>query len=184
MTPPIVAIASDGSLSVLRTREADFVEMLKIVCICALLIPSAFSQTAEVSAKPLTDADIQLLRSDVQAEKSVIITHTMQFTESESKAFWPLYRDYSHGQQLIGDERVQLIKDYAQYYDAMDEAKAKDLVQRLLNIEAKDVNLRQEYWPKFEKSLGAKRAAKFFQVDSRLSLLVNLQLTSKIPLVR
>jgi hypothetical protein len=53
----------------------------------------------------------------------------------------------------------------------------------LLNIEAKTVNLRQEYWPKFEKALGAKRAAKFFQVDNRLSLLVNVQLTSDIPLV-
>jgi hypothetical protein len=108
----------------------------------------------------------------------------MQFTESESQVFWPLYREYSRDQQLIGDERVHLIKDYAQYYDAMDEAKAKDLVQRLLKIEAKGVNLRQEYWPKFEKALGAKRAAKFFQIDSRLSLLVNLQLTSEIPLVR
>lgn len=38
------------------------------------------------------------------------------------------------------------------------------------------LNLRQEYWPKFEKALGAKRPAKFYQVDNRLSLLVNLQL--------
>jgi hypothetical protein len=33
------------------------------------------------------------------------------------------------------------------------------------------------------KALGAKRAAKFYQVDNRLSLLVNLQLTSEIPLI-
>jgi hypothetical protein len=158
---------------------------LKIFCmLCALLIPSAFAQTAEVSAKPLTDTDIQLLRSDVQADKNQIIAHTMQFTDSESTAFWPVYRDYVRDQQLIGDERVQLIKDYAQHYDAIDDAKARNMIQRLLNLEAKSVNLRQEYWPKFEKALGAKRAAKFFQVDSRLSLLVNLQLASEIPLVR
>jgi hypothetical protein len=152
--------------------------------LCALSIPLAFSQIAEVSAKPLTDADIQLLRSDVQADKNEIIAHTMQFTDSESTAFWPVYRDYARDQQLIGDERVQLIKDYAQHYDAMDDAKAKNMIQRLLNIDAKIVSLRQEYWPRFEKTLGAKRAAKFFQVDSRLSLLVNVQLASEIPLVR
>jgi hypothetical protein len=160
------------------------VKMLKMLCMwCALLVPSAFSQTAQVSAKPITDADIQLLRSDVQADKNQIIAHTMQFTDSESTAFWPVYRDYSRDQQLIGDERVQLIKDYAQHYDAIDDVKAKNMVQRLLNIEAKTVNLRQEYWPKFEKALGAKRAAKFFQVDNRLCLLVNVQLASDIPLV-
>jgi len=157
---------------------------LKAVCaLFALLIPSALAQTADVSAKPLTDSDIQLLRSDVQADKNQIITHTMAFTDAESAAFWPVYRDFARDQQAIGDERVKLIKDYAQSYDKIDDAKAKDMAQRLLNIEAKIVNVRQEYWPKFEKALGAKRAAKFYQVDSRLSLIVNLQLASAIPLV-
>ena len=99
-------------------------------------------------------------------------------------AFWPVYRDYARDQQKVGDERVQLIKDYAQRYDAMDDAAARNLVQKQLNIDAKLANLRQEYWPKFEKALGAKRAAKFFQVDNRLSLLVNLQLASEIPMLR
>ena len=158
--------------------------ILKAVCaLFALLIPSALAQTADVSAKPLTDSDIQLLRSDVQADKNQIITHTMAFTDAESAAFWPVYRDFARDQQAIGDERVKLIKDYAQNYDKIDDAKAKDMSQRLLNIEAKMVNVRQEYWPKFEKALGAKRAAKFYQVDSRLSLIVNMQLASAIPLV-
>jgi len=159
------------------------VKVLRILCaLCVVLIPSAFSQT-EVSAKPLTDTDIQLLRSNVQADKNQIIAHTMQFTESESTAFWPLYRDYSRDQNAIGDERVQLIKDYAQHFDAIDNAKADSMTQRLLTIDAKLVNLRQQYWPKFEKALSAKRAARFFQVDNRLTLLVNLQLISEIPLV-
>jgi hypothetical protein len=156
-----------------------------ILCaFCALSISWGVAQRIEVKAKPLTDADIQLLRSDVQADKNDIIARTMQFTDAESQAFWPLYRNYARDQKLIGDERVQLIKDYAQNYASFDDAKAKNMVQRLLNIESKCVNLRQEYWPKFETVLGARRAAKFFQVDNRLSLLVNLQLASEIPLAR
>lgn len=160
-------------------------QVLKFVCVLsALALQLTFAQTAEVKAKPLTDSDIQLLRSDLQADKNAIITHSMQFTDAESAAFWPVYRDYARDQQSAGDERVQLIKDYAQSYDSMDNTKAKNMTQRLLNIDAKLVNLRQEYWPRFEKALGAKRAAKFFQVDSRLSLLVNLQLVSEIPVLR
>lgn len=159
-------------------------DTVRICTLCALLISSAFSQTVEVTAKPLTDADIQLMRSDVQAGKNQIIAHTMQFTDAESTAFWPVYREYSRDQRAIGDERVQLIKDYARHYDTIDDAKAKDMTQKLLNIEARLVNLRQEYWAKFEKVLGARRAAKFFQVDGRLSLIVSLQLTSEIPLMQ
>jgi len=159
----------------------------KGVCaVCALLtllIPLGVAQTASVSAPPLTDNDIQLLRSDVQADKNKIIADTMAFTDTESAAFWPVYREYAKDQQAIGDERVKLIKDYAQHFDSMDDAKAKDMSQRAMNVDAKFLNVRQDYWPKFEKALGAKRAAKFYQVDNRLSMIINVQLASAIPLV-
>ena len=160
-------------------------QALRIVYVCFILtIQFVIAQTVEVTAKPLTDADIQLLRSDIQADKNEIITHAMQFTDAESTAFWPVYRDYARDQHKIGDERLQLIKDYAQHYDTMDDANAKNMTQKLLNIDGKLANLRQEYWPKFEKALGGKRAAKFYQVDNRLTLLVNLQLASEIPMLR
>jgi len=158
--------------------------MSMTMCVAfVLLCVSSSAQTAETSVKPLTDTDIQLLRSDVQAAKKEIITDTMKFTDAESTAFWPVYRDYTHDQQLIGDERVQLVKDYAKNYDSMDDNKARDMVQRMINIEDKTLNLREDYWPKFMKALGAKRAATFYQVDNRLILMVNLQLASAIPLI-
>jgi hypothetical protein len=160
--------------------------MRRLLAICGsvvLLAAAGFAQTVQVTAKPLTDSDIQLLRSDVQAAKNQIIADTMQFTTAEAAAFWPVYRDFARGQQEIGDDRVQLIKDYAKNYDTMDDAKARDLVQTMINIEDRTLNLRKDYWPKFIKALGAKRAAKFYQVDSRLNLIINLQLTSEIPLI-
>ena len=51
--------------------------LVTISAICVLLIPIAAAQTTEVSAKPLTDAEIQLARSNVQADKNDIISHTM-----------------------------------------------------------------------------------------------------------
>jgi len=33
-------------------------------------------------------------------------------------------------------------------------------------------------------ALGAKRAAKFYQVDNRLTMIINLQLTAGIPLIQ
>lgn len=158
--------------------------MLMAVCtLFVLLTVPASAQNAEVSVKPLTDSDIQSLRSDLQADKNQIILDTMKFTDAESAAFWPVYRDFTRDQQAIVDERVQLVKDYAQNYENMDDAKAKDMVQRMINIEDKTLNLREDYWPKFMKALGAKRAAKFYQVEYRISLILNVQLTSVIPLI-
>jgi hypothetical protein len=108
----------------------------------------------------------------------------MQFSDAESAAFWPVYRDYARDQQVIGDDRVKLIKDYATHYDSLDDNNAKDMVQRMINVEDRTLNLREDYWPKFMKALGAKRAAKFYQVDNRISLIINLQLTTAIPLIK
>jgi hypothetical protein len=33
------------------------------------------------------------------------------------------------------------------------------------------------------KALGAKRAAKFYQVDNRITLIINVQLSANIPLI-
>jgi len=155
-----------------------------IICaICLLLTSVMLAQTVDVSATPLTDTDIQLLRSDLQSGKNQVIADTMKFTEAESTAFWPVYRDYAHDQQVIADKRFQVIKDYAKYFDTMDDPKAKDMVQRMINVDDETLNLRQKYWPRFEQALGAKRAAKFYQVDNRLSLMINLQLASLIPLI-
>jgi hypothetical protein len=161
-----------------------FMRMFMVLCAALVLLSvSASAQTANASVKPLSDTDIQLLRSDVQAGKNDIIADTMQFTDAESKEFWPVYRDYARDQQVIGDDRVQLIKDYAANYDSLDDAKAKDMVQRMINIDDKTLNLREDYWPKFMKALGAKRAAKFYQVDNRITLIINVQLSANIPLI-
>jgi hypothetical protein len=45
------------------------------------------------------------------------------------------------------------------------------------------VQLRQKYVPTFRKVLSAKNTLLFFQLDRRVSLMIDLQLASQIPLV-
>jgi hypothetical protein len=153
-----------------------------LVFILGLCAP-ALAQTVEVRAKPITDADIQLLRQDLQAQKNQIITDTMTFNESEAAAFWPIYKEYASEQQGIAAKRLDLILDYARSLENLDDKKARDLSQRMFAIEDETQALRKKYYPRFEKALAAKRAAKFYQVDNRLNLLIAVQLTSEIPLI-
>ena len=149
----------------------------------ASLSSQIFSQTVEVRAKPITDADVKLLRQDLQSLKNQVITDTMQFNEKEAAAFWPVYKDYSTAQHSIADKRLGIITDYAKSLDNMDDNTARSLTERMFALEGETQNLRKEYFPRFEKALGAKRAAKFYQVDNRLSEMVNLQITSEVPLI-
>jgi len=154
--------------------------VLMISVLCCLLAAPTLAQDNRLG---LTDTEIQLMRSDVQSAKNKIVADTMQFTDAESQAFWPIYRDFARDQQKIGDERVGVIRDFANKYDTLTDDDAKDLVQRLMNVEDKTLNLREDYWTKFQAALGAKRAAKFYQVENRLTLMINMQLAENIPLV-
>jgi hypothetical protein len=144
---------------------------------------SAIAQNAQVTAKPLTDSDVQLLRQDLQSDKEKIIKDTMQFTDPESAAFWPVYKQYAAEQQAVAQKRLKLMDDYAQSLDNLTDAKAQAMTERLFAIEAETLALRKSYFPRFVKAIGAKRAAKFYQVDHRLSMMINLQLTTMVPLI-
>lgn len=152
--------------------------------LAALLMASgAIAQTATTDQSGV-DTDIALLRSDVQAQKTDIIGKTMQLNDADAKAFWPLYREYSTKQQALGDQRVSVIKDYGAEYDTLTDSQADGLMDRMLKFDKSRNELRAQYYPKFKKAIGAKQAAKFIQVDNRLTLLVDLQIANAIPIIQ
>ncbi len=161
----------------------DRVKRTLVLMTLLLIAISGMAQTPNVQTSPLTDQDIKLLRQDVQAAKEDVLRHTMLFSDAEDKAFWPVYTDYAKEQKTVADSRLALIKDYAQNYDNIDNGKARSMTQQLFDIEDQMQALRKKYFPKFEQAIGAKRAAKFYQVDNRLTMMLNIQLASEIPLV-
>jgi hypothetical protein len=155
-----------------------------VTMLAALLMASgAIAQTATTDQSG-TDTDIALLRSDVQAQKTDIIGKTMQLSDTDAKAFWPLYREYANKQQTLGDQRVSVIKDYGAEYDTLTDTQADGLMDRMIKFNKSRNELTAQYFPKFKKAIGAKQAAKFIQVDSRLTLLVDLQLANSIPIIQ
>jgi hypothetical protein len=130
------------------------------------------------------DSDITLLRSDLQTQRTAVVTDEMKLTDDQGKVFWPLYREYANKQQVIGDQRVSLIKDYANSYSTIDDATADGLAKRQLKFEQDRLQLQSSYYPKFKKAVGAKQAAKFLQIDNRLNMLIDLQLASSIPILQ
>src|SRR6516164_2175942 len=69
----------------------------------------------------------ELLRSDLRAQKAAIITEVMDFTEEEDAKFWPIYREYEAELSKINDDRIALIKEYADAYDNITDAIADKL---------------------------------------------------------
>jgi len=142
-----------------------------------------FAQAANAGSNTATETDIKLLREDIRSERKRLVAANMPLTETEATKFWPIYDQYAAEVTKLGDTRVALIKEYAQSYDTMTDAQANDLMNRSAAIDQQVSALLLKYVPIFERVISAKKTAKWYQIDRRLDLLINLELAASIPMV-
>ena len=129
------------------------------------------------------DQDIDLLRKDIRSQKKQLIAANVPLTDAEAQKFWPVYDQYTAELVAIHNDKYQLIKEYAQSYDTMTDAQADDWSRRLLKQDADVAALRQKYWSNFRKVLPPKKAALYEQIERRAQMLIDLQISSQVPLV-
>ena len=148
-----------------------------------------FAQAAQsapaASAQPKAslDQDIEMLRQDIRAQRKEITAQNMTLTADEATKFWPIYDQYRKEAIKPNDERWALIKEYAASYNTMTDAQANDFMQRATAVDQQLLALRMKYVPVFEKVISAKKTALWYQIDRRIDLLINLQLSASIPVV-
>ena len=126
---------------------------------------------------------IELMRKDVRGEKADIVAKTMELDAEEAALFWPVYKQYEAEAKVLGDERLAIITDYAENFEDLSNEKAKDLITRAVALEGKEHALKERYLKEFLAVLPARTVARFFQVDSRINTLIDLELSGQIPLV-
>ena len=79
---------------------------------------------------------------------------------------------------------MAFIKDYAANYNKMSDQLVQDYMSRAADIDLKLMELRTKYVPIFEKVISSQRTTLWYKIDRRLDLLINLQLSTQIPMVK
>lgn len=129
-----------------------------------------------------TDADIQLLRQDLRSQKQKLIAQNLPMTESEAVKFWAVYNRYGDELRQINDEKFRLVREYGDQWAAMTNDEALIYIRRWLEVDAQVQQLRLKYVPEVSQVLPGKKAATFFQLDRRISMMMDVQLSSQLPL--
>lgn len=130
------------------------------------------------------EAYLELLRSDLATQKVAVITEGMAMTDAQSAIFWPIYRKYDAELTTLNDGRIAVIKDFAQNFEQMTEAKADELTNKTFAFYENRVKLQKKYYKEFSKALSPIMAAKFMQIERSINTLMDFQIMSQIPLVK
>jgi hypothetical protein len=127
--------------------------------------------------------DVDMIQSAFGKEKKDIVKEYMQVDAQKSDAFWKLYDEYEDKRKAIGRERISLIQQYADSWDSLDDKKAQQLASATLANDAKYTSLYQAYLTKFSSVVGAKNAAKLFQLETYLQTMTKLWVMDQIPFI-
>jgi len=168
--------------------------VLVIVSILFIYDVSMFAQgsqkpeaqsVAGAGAQPndVTDQAIEMLRTNLRTQRKQLTAQNMTLTADEATKFWPIFDQYRQEAIKANDTRWALIKDYAANYDTMTDAQAKDYIKRSTDVDQQLLALRMKYVPVFEKVISPKKTALWYQIDRHIDLLINLQLSTQIPMV-
>ena len=145
---------------------------------------SATQPTTVQNSQASVDQNIDLLRKDIRSQKKQLIAANVPLTDAEAQKFWPVYDQYTGELVKINNDKYAVLKEYAQGYDTMTDAQAKDWTERIMKLDANVAALRQKYWPNFLIVLPPKKAALYEQVERKAQLLIDVQLAMQVPLVQ
>jgi hypothetical protein len=125
-----------------------------------------------------------LLRGDVSSMKKELIAAHLTLTEGESTRVWQVYEQYSAEMSKINSRKTAILKEYAQEYDTLTDDQADNLIRRWLETDIEQAKLRQQFAAIFRKVLPGKKAVTFLQLERRISMMMDVQLTSELPLAQ
>ncbi len=170
-------------------KSAKSMLLAALFVVPVLVAAAAFRQDASTKQDTIASSDrelnlrayTELLRADVKAKRVAIITEIMQFSDADAATFWPLFRDYDYELSKLGDVKLQLITDYIKNYDDITDQKADELATGAFALEAQRAQLKKKYFDIMKKSLSARTAARFFQVENQIQQIVDLQISSNLP---
>jgi hypothetical protein len=130
------------------------------------------------------DQQVALFRQDIRSMRKQIIASNLELTETEAAKFWPVYEQYAADFGKIDEDRATIVREYSDAFGSVTDEEADNLIRRWLDTDISAAQLRQKYVPIVRMVLPAKKAATFFQIDRRISMIIDVQIMSQIPLVQ
>jgi hypothetical protein len=144
---------------------------------------------AAQEAPPATTDDAQtyleVLRSRFNANKVATINEVLKLTPKEEEKFWPIYRAYEQELAGVGDQKLELIREFFKYYNtgSLTDERAQALSEKWLKNLQQRTDLWKKYHKKISKAVSPTRGAQFLQVENQMALFVDICIASEMPVV-
>ncbi|HEX5667977.1 MAG TPA: hypothetical protein VFX73_04180 [Chitinophagaceae bacterium] len=150
---------------------------MKRVFFLAVFAILGFAATAQ------TADELAQIRQILGKEKKDLIKQFMSLNEADAAKFWPLYDEYSEKRKALADDRIDILKDYADQYAGMNDDQSKALGKRYFKNESAILKLQEKYYNKMSKSVTPLKAMQFMQAENYIQTTLRSALQDAIPFI-
>jgi len=146
----------------------------------ALLVTGLFLCTPVIAQQERDE--IEILRSQIGADRQALVAANMQLSEKQGEGFWPLYREYHLEKDVLMDRRVKILTEFRDDYMGMTAEQAEQILVDALKLEKDLYKLKESYRKKFQKILAPRATLRFYQIENKLDTVINFSIASVVPL--
>ncbi len=153
---------------------------LAAFCTLGVVRPAAAQNSSAQGGKTQRQLDIAAARADRKA----IVGANMNLTEAQAKAFWPLYDAYEAKMDKLDDRHAAEVKEYAAHYQTLTDQDATNKLDEVIAIKQARLNVQKEFVPRFRAAISSIDTTRFFQIDNKLSAMIQCDIAQIVPLAR
>jgi len=144
---------------------------------------------AQGEGNPAEVTDMQALRTAVRADKKAVVATTLQLTPTEAKRFWPVYDAYDRAVDGANRRRTVALEGLIALDRPISDLYARTLAADLIAADEAEIKARRTLQNRLMRGvptrvLPPKKAARYFQLESKIRAVQAYDIASTIPLVR
>jgi len=148
------------------------------------LLLSVFSLGISSTLSAQTPQQIAQALDEVESNRREVVSLNMQLAEDEAERFWKTYEQYRAAMRRLDERSIQLGIDFARDFSSMSEEQAGSLTRQALQLRVEQLAMKREFLAQFERSVGAKKVLRFFQIEHRMDTLSEYEGQGLIPLLK
>ncbi len=152
--------------------------MKRIFVLFVLFVSVAFGPLAHA------DESIKLARSAVEAERSAMIATNLGLDDAHKDVFWPLYKEYRSAIGAIADDKVAFFQRFFSSYESLTDAEALALLDEHVDFKQRHIDVQKVYAEKMRSVLPGRVVARFFQIENKMDIIVDYEMTGEFPLIK
>ena len=127
------------------------------------------------------EAYATLLHENVSDQKEQVVALVLFLNEADATKFWPIYSQYAAELVKLNATSAASIDDYVKNAGHLSEQQADQIVHNQTQVQSQRAALLDKYYGQVKDALGPETAARFYEAESQLLSLSDLQRSSKLP---